>query len=35
MGPVRTENLFREAGFTRFQQLEIKNQTNMFFAARP
>jgi len=35
MGPARTENLFREAGFTRFQQLEIKNQTNMFFAARP
>jgi ubiquinone/menaquinone biosynthesis C-methylase UbiE len=35
MGPARTEKLFREAGFTRFQQLDIKNQTNVFFAARP
>jgi len=35
MGPARTEKLFREAGFTHFQQLDIKNQTNVFFAARP
>jgi len=35
MGPARTEKLLREAGFTRFQQLDIKNQTNVFFAARP
>jgi hypothetical protein len=34
MGPVRTEGLFREAGFTRFEQLDIKNTTNLFFAAR-
>jgi hypothetical protein len=34
MGPARTEELFREAGFTRFEQLDIKNTTNLFFAAR-
>ena len=34
MGPARTEGLFREAGFTRFEQLDIKNTTNLFFAAR-
>jgi 2-polyprenyl-3-methyl-5-hydroxy-6-metoxy-1,4-benzoquinol methylase len=34
MGPARTEELFREAGFTRFEQLDIKNATNLFFAAR-
>ena len=31
---ARTEELFREAGFTRFEQLGIKNTTNLFFAAR-
>ena len=34
MGPARTEELFREAGFTRFEQLDIKNTTSLFFAAR-
>jgi 2-polyprenyl-3-methyl-5-hydroxy-6-metoxy-1,4-benzoquinol methylase len=35
MGPARTEKLLREAGFTRFEQLDIKNMTNLFYAARP
>jgi 2-polyprenyl-3-methyl-5-hydroxy-6-metoxy-1,4-benzoquinol methylase len=34
MGPTRVEELFREAGFTRFERLDIKNMTNLFFAAR-
>jgi 2-polyprenyl-3-methyl-5-hydroxy-6-metoxy-1,4-benzoquinol methylase len=34
MGPTRMEELFREAGFTRFERLDIKNMTNLFFAAR-
>ncbi len=29
MGPTRTEALFREAGFTRFEQLDTKNTTNL------
>jgi hypothetical protein len=32
---ARTEKLLREAGFTRFEQLDIKNMTNLFYAARP
>ena len=35
MGPARTEKLLREAGFTRFEQLDIKNMTSLFYAARP
>lgn len=35
MGPARTERLLREAGFGRFEQLAIKSQTNLFYAARP
>ena len=34
MGPARTEELFRAAGFSRFEPLDIKNATNLFFAAR-
>jgi 2-polyprenyl-3-methyl-5-hydroxy-6-metoxy-1,4-benzoquinol methylase len=32
MGPARTEALMREAGFTRFQVLDIKSQVNAFYA---
>jgi SAM-dependent methyltransferase len=35
MGPGRTERLLREAGFGRFERLDIKSQTNLFYAARP
>jgi ubiquinone/menaquinone biosynthesis C-methylase UbiE len=35
MGPARTEALLREAGFTRFQVLDIKSQVNLFYAAQP
>ena len=33
MGPERTEALAREAGYGRFEQLGIKSQTNLFYAA--
>lgn len=35
MGPARTEALMREAGFTRFEQLPIRNQLFAFYAVRP
>ena len=35
MGPARTEQLVREAGFTRFERLDIKSQAFLFYAARP
>jgi len=35
LGPQRTESLVRQAGFTRFEQLDIKSATNLFYAARP
>lgn len=35
MGPARTEKLLQEAGFGRFEQLDIRSQTNLFYAARP
>lgn len=35
MGPARTEALMREAGFTRFEQLPIRNQLFVFYAVRP
>ena len=34
MGPGRMEKLLREAGFSRFDQLDIRSQTNLFYAAR-
>jgi ubiquinone/menaquinone biosynthesis C-methylase UbiE len=34
MGPARTQALLREAGFSGFQQLDIKSPTNLFYAAR-
>lgn len=35
MGPARTEALVREAGFGRFERLDIKSHVNLFYAARP
>lgn len=32
MGPAKTEELMREAGFTRFEKLDIKSQVNLFYA---
>ena len=34
MGPALTESLVREAGFTRFERLNIKSQAFLFYAAR-
>jgi 2-polyprenyl-3-methyl-5-hydroxy-6-metoxy-1,4-benzoquinol methylase len=35
LGPSRTEELVREAGFRRFEMLEIKSPVNLFYAAQP
>jgi 2-polyprenyl-3-methyl-5-hydroxy-6-metoxy-1,4-benzoquinol methylase len=35
LGPARTEELVRAAGFQSFRQLDIKSPTNLFYAARP
>jgi hypothetical protein len=35
MGPRRTEELLRAAGFGSVEMLDIKSQTNLFYAARP
>jgi len=35
MGPARTEQLMREAGFSRFEVLAINSQVNLFYAVRP
>jgi ubiquinone/menaquinone biosynthesis C-methylase UbiE len=35
MGPARTEALLREAGFASIEQLDIRSQTNLFYAAKP
>jgi 2-polyprenyl-3-methyl-5-hydroxy-6-metoxy-1,4-benzoquinol methylase len=35
LGPAATEKLAREAGFSRFQRLDIRSLTNLFYAARP
>ncbi len=35
LGPSRTEELIRKAGFRRFEKLEIKSPVNLFYAARP
>ncbi|MFQ6022113.1 MAG: class I SAM-dependent methyltransferase [Acidiferrobacterales bacterium] len=35
MGPGRTEQLVREAGYSQFEQLAIKSQVNLFYAVRP
>jgi len=35
LGPAGTERLLREAGFSRFRLLDVKSQTNLFYAAQP
>jgi 2-polyprenyl-3-methyl-5-hydroxy-6-metoxy-1,4-benzoquinol methylase len=35
MGPAQTESLMKEAGFSRFEQLDIKSSMNLFYAVRP
>ena len=35
MGPATAERLLREAGFKTFRVLELKSQTNLFYAATP
>ncbi|MCC6946615.1 MAG: methyltransferase domain-containing protein [Bradyrhizobiaceae bacterium] len=35
LGPARTEELVRAAGFRQFDLLGIKSQVNLFYAARP
>lgn len=35
LGPAATEKLVREAGFGRFERLDLKSLTNLFYAARP
>ena len=34
MGPARTEELMRGAGFTKFEPLPIKSQVNLFYAVQ-
>ena len=34
MGPSKTKYLLGNAGFSRVEQLDIKSQTNLFYAAR-
>jgi SAM-dependent methyltransferase len=34
MGPTRMRTLLYEAGFSRFEQVPIRSQTNLFYAAR-
>ena len=35
LGPAATEALVRQAGYTRFQRLDIKSLTNLFYSAQP
>jgi ubiquinone/menaquinone biosynthesis C-methylase UbiE len=35
MGPQKTRELLREAGFRDFSMLDIKSMTNLFYAAKP
>ena len=35
MGPALTESLVRDAGFGRFERLNLKSQSFLFYAARP
>ena len=35
LGPAGTEKLVREAGFGGFRMLDLKSQTNLFYAANP
>jgi 2-polyprenyl-3-methyl-5-hydroxy-6-metoxy-1,4-benzoquinol methylase len=35
LGPAATEALVRQAGYTRFQRLDIRSLTNLFYSAQP
>jgi 2-polyprenyl-3-methyl-5-hydroxy-6-metoxy-1,4-benzoquinol methylase len=35
LGPAATEALVRRSGYTRFQRLDIKSLTNLFYSAQP
>lgn len=35
LGPAATEKLVRQAGYRRFQRLDIKSLTNLFYSAQP
>jgi 2-polyprenyl-3-methyl-5-hydroxy-6-metoxy-1,4-benzoquinol methylase len=35
LGPAATEALVRQAGYARFQRLDIKSLTNLFYSAQP
>jgi 2-polyprenyl-3-methyl-5-hydroxy-6-metoxy-1,4-benzoquinol methylase len=35
LGPAETEKLVRQAGYSRFQRLDIKSLTNLFYSAQP
>jgi 2-polyprenyl-3-methyl-5-hydroxy-6-metoxy-1,4-benzoquinol methylase len=35
LGPAATEKLVRQAGYTRFQRLDIRSLTNLFYSAQP
>jgi SAM-dependent methyltransferase len=35
LGPAGTEKVVREAGFSGFRMLDLKSQTNLFYAAHP
>jgi len=35
LGPAATERLVRQAGYARFQRLDIKSLTNLFYSAQP
>jgi hypothetical protein len=35
LGPAATEALVRQAGYPRFQRLDIKSLTNLFYSAQP
>jgi 2-polyprenyl-3-methyl-5-hydroxy-6-metoxy-1,4-benzoquinol methylase len=35
LGPAATEKLVRQAGYSRFQRLDIRSLTNLFYSAQP
>ena len=35
LGPAATGQLVRQAGYSRFQRLDIKSLTNLFYSAQP
>lgn len=35
MGPMKTEKLVRDAGYSHFEKLDIKSKVNLFYVAKP